>query len=360
MSGTLGRRSRQRAFFVLVLMICLGPVAGPAFAGQAQQEASIIGQVTDTSGAILPGVTVTATSPALQIPQLTNVTNERGEYRLPPLPIGTYAVEYTLTGFQTVRRESIPLTAGFIARVDVMLKVGALAETITVSGAAPVVDVTSTNSPNTLTRDMMELIPTSRAGLQSVLVQAPGTRTNLDLGSGLTANPIFRVFGRNYEAWIEVEGFPTTSPKSVLQSTAQYVDYESFEQTTVSTLANNAESPNAGMNMNIILKSGGNDFHGQGTYTYTNHHFSASNLDANLAQQGIRSGNPIQTRWDADAALGGPIISNKLWFFFSLRGYQEDTQTLRVFQDDGSPAIDPATQLHSTERESYEISPSRK
>jgi hypothetical protein len=360
MSAMLDRSTPQLASLVPVLIVCLLPVAGLAFAGQAQQEASIIGQVTDTSGAILPGVTVTATSPALQVSQLTNVTNERGEYRLSPLPIGTYAVEYTLAGFQTVRRENIPLTAGFIARIDVTLKVGALAETITVSGAAPVVDVTSTNSPNTLTRDMMELIPTSRAGLQSVLVQAPGARTNLDLGSGLTANPIFRVFGRNYEAWIEVEGFPTTSPKSVLQSTAQYFDYESFEQTTVSTLANNAESPNAGMNMNIILKSGGNDFHGQGTYTDTNHRFSASNLDANLTQQGIKSGNPIQTRWDADFALGGPIISNRLWFFYSGRVYRENTQTLGVFQDDGSPAIDPATQLHSTEKVSYQISPSNK
>src|ERR1700687_1545524 len=120
MNATLDRSTRQRAFFVLVLMVCLLPVADLAFAGQAQQEASIIGQVTDTSGAILPGVTVTATSPALQGPQLTNVTNERGEYRLSPMPIGTSAAQYTLAGFQTVRRESIPLTAGFIARVDVM------------------------------------------------------------------------------------------------------------------------------------------------------------------------------------------------------------------------------------------------
>ena len=90
------------------------------------QDAGILGQVTDESGAILPGVTVTAASPSLQLQQVTAVTNERGEYRLTPLPIGTYSVEYTLAGFQTVRREDVRLTAGFAAKVDVVLKVGGI------------------------------------------------------------------------------------------------------------------------------------------------------------------------------------------------------------------------------------------
>src|SRR5215510_12193199 len=88
-----------------------------AFAGQGQ-DASIIGQVTDESGAVLPGVTVTASSPALQIQTITTITNERGEYRLSPLPIGTYEVVYTLSGFQTVRQQNIRLTVGFVAKVD--------------------------------------------------------------------------------------------------------------------------------------------------------------------------------------------------------------------------------------------------
>src|SRR5207237_4256229 len=119
---------------------CLGSVAAQA------QEASIIGQVTDDTGAVLPGVTVTATSPALQVKQVVDVTNERGEYRLTPLPLGTYTVEYALEGFQTVRRPELRLTAGFTAKVDIVLKVSTLAETITVSGEAPLVDVTSTTA----------------------------------------------------------------------------------------------------------------------------------------------------------------------------------------------------------------------
>src|SRR6185503_14889040 len=112
----------------------------------AQQEAGIVGAVIDPSGAILPGVTVTATSPALQLPSVIAVTDARGEYRLAPLPIGTFAVEFTLSGFQTVRREGIILTASFVAKIDMQMMLGAVTETVTVSGASPVVDVVSTTS----------------------------------------------------------------------------------------------------------------------------------------------------------------------------------------------------------------------
>src|SRR6266550_6629177 len=141
MRSTIERFRRRRVLQTLSGTLCLLAFSGLAF---AQQEASIIGQVKDESGAILPGVTVSATSPALQVQQVSDVTNQQGEYRLTPLPIGAYTVIYTLPGFQTVRREDVRLTAGFTARVDITLKVGALNESVTVSGAAPVVDVSST------------------------------------------------------------------------------------------------------------------------------------------------------------------------------------------------------------------------
>ena len=179
-----------------------GPAANQAFA----QEASIIGQVTDESGGVLPGVTVTGTSPALQVPSIVDVSNELGEYRLTALPLGVYTVTYELAGFGTLRREEIRLTAGFTARVDVGLKVGTLAEAVTVSGAAPVVDVASTSARTQLTRESLELIPTGRAGLQSMLVQTPGVRTNLDVGQP-TGNPVPRlrsrtaIPGSSWTAW---------------------------------------------------------------------------------------------------------------------------------------------------------------
>jgi hypothetical protein len=208
--GRIGKRP-SRSTAILTLAGCI-VLARPSVAGQGQ-EASIIGQVTDESGALLPGVTVTATSPSLQVPQISVVTNERGEYRLTPLPIGTYSVEYALQGFQSVRREGLRLTAGFAAKVDEILKIGAVAETITVSGAAPVVDVTSTASRTQLTREALEAIPVGRSGYQALLAQAPGVRTNLDVGGNTTAtNPSFRVFGQNGDSWSTLEGVLTTSP----------------------------------------------------------------------------------------------------------------------------------------------------
>ena len=128
------RIDRLLIAFAILLVLAFGGAAA------AQDAAGITGLVTDESGAVLPGVTVTATSPALQVPSVVAVTDEQGDYRLTPLPIGTYTVEYTLSGFQTVRREGVRLTVGFTARIDVPMKVGSLEETITVSGAAPVVD----------------------------------------------------------------------------------------------------------------------------------------------------------------------------------------------------------------------------
>jgi len=139
-----------RRFVYVAVVVVLSLSAVPVF-GQGT-TASIIGRVTDQSGAVLPGVTVTASSPALQVPQMTGVTNEVGEYRLSPLPIGVYEVAFELTGFQPARRQDIRLAIGFTARIDVALGVGALAETVTVSGESPVVDTTATTASTLLTR----------------------------------------------------------------------------------------------------------------------------------------------------------------------------------------------------------------
>src|ERR1700712_1502114 len=120
----VGKSRTQSGLIAIVLLVIGSAVAArPAAAAQAS-EASIVGQVTDESGAALPGVTVSASSPALQVPDVISITNEQGEYRLSPLPIGIYTVTYTLTGFQSVRREALRLTVSFVAKVDVALKLG--------------------------------------------------------------------------------------------------------------------------------------------------------------------------------------------------------------------------------------------
>ena len=328
-----------------------------ATAGQGQQ-ASIVGQVTDESGAVLPGVTVTATSPALQVRQLVDVTNERGEYRLTPLPIGTYAVEYALQGFQTVRRQELRLTIGFQAKVDVALKLGTLTETVTVSGAAPVVDVTSTSTRTQLTRETLEIIPTGRNSIVAVLGQAPGARPQLNVNA-LTGNPVFRVFGQNGGSWTMLEGVGTTSPKSGTQG-GNHFDYASFEETTVQTVGNTADSPTHGVQINAIVKSGGNAFHGGGYWGQTSRRLQSNNIDDALRARGVEAGNPIDLRRDVSGDLGGRIIRDKLWFYYAARRRDENERVLGAFKPDGAQATDIQDQIFSTEKVSYQFSSSQK
>jgi outer membrane receptor protein involved in Fe transport len=336
-----------------IVLLCSQP-------SSAQQEAGILGQVTDESGAILPGVTVTAASPSLQLQQVTAVTNERGEYRLIPLPIGTYSVEYTLAGFQIIRREDVRLTVGFVAKLDVVLKVGALSETLTVSGAAPVVDVTSTTSRTVLTTETLELIPTSRNGVIGLMAQAPGVRPNLDVGgSTLNSVPSFHAFGQDGESWQAMEGVVTLSPKTGSQG-GNYWDYSSIEEARIQTFGSDADTPVRGISINAVVKSGGNDFHGGAFAADTSKSLQSSNIDAGLAAQGITSGNPIEERNDFNGELGGRIVRDKLWFYGSGRSRREIDDIVQCFQPDGSPCVQNQLQTFTTAKLSYQISKSNR
>jgi hypothetical protein len=206
-------RRPQWGRIAVAVFLCIVPLATPA---SGQQDASIVGVVTDESGAILTGVTVTARSPSLQVPQVLAVTDERGEYRLTPLPIGTYEVTYELPGFQSIRREGLRLTSGFTAKVDSVMVLGGLQESVTVAGASPVVDVTATSTSTRLTTEMLETIPTGRVGFFALLQQAPGVRNTIDIGgNSANANAItFRSFGPAGEAWQSLEGILTASAKT--------------------------------------------------------------------------------------------------------------------------------------------------
>ncbi|MBI1875606.1 MAG: TonB-dependent receptor [Acidobacteria bacterium] len=350
-------RSSYRLFGVsaLIVFTILFPLAGRSM---GQEQAGIIGQVTDESGAVLPGVTATATSPALQLPQVIAVTNERGEYRLSPLPIGTYAVEYALPGFQTMRREGLRLTVGFTARVDIVLKVGDLAESITVSGAAPTVDVTATSSTTQLTREALELIPTNRNGFQALMNQAPGTRTQVDTGGNFNSQPAFSAFGQTAQPWQAVEGILTLNGKE--SPTGSYVDYTSFEEAKIQTLGNDAEVGNRGIYINAIVKSGGNDFHGGAFYAYTNHRFQGDNIDDALRGQGIASPAEIELQDDFSGELGGRLVRDKVWFYASGRQRRSRATIIACLKPDGTPCVNVQRQPAATVKVTYQLSRSNK
>jgi carboxypeptidase family protein/TonB-dependent receptor-like protein len=326
----------------------------------AQQDAGIIGQVTDESGAVLPGVTISVTSPALQVPSVTSVSDERGEYRVTPLPIGTYAVEYTLSGFQTVRREGVRLTVGFTARVDISLKVGSLEETITVSGAAPVVDVSSTTATTQFTRETLEALPTSRNGIVSVLMQAPGVRGLRDVGgSSLNQVPTARAFGQAAEVYYTLEGVQTSS----LQASggqANYWDYTTVEEASVRTIGNSADMPYRGVALNAVVKSGSNDFHGSGWLNKTSASLQSKNIDDKLAAAGITSGGRLVERDSYSGELGGRIVRDKLWFYGGARRMTDVQEQLNVYMPDGTPAaLDDGARTY-TAKLSYQMSQSNR
>jgi hypothetical protein len=334
--------------------------ATPALAqAPGDLTAGITGQVTDESGAVLPGVTVTASSPSLQVGQVSDVTNERGEYRLMRLPIGTYEVAYSLTGFQTVRREDVRLTLGFQARIDVSMRIGALEETLTITARPTVVDVTSTRSETILTREALEAIPSGRTGWVSLLNQSPSARSNLDVGGvSAAATPVIRVYGMSSNSWQVIEGVVTTDSRST--QTGNYWDFQSIEEGRIQTIANDANVPARGAYVNAVVKSGGNSFHGGGFSGFMNQRLQSDNVSNELNAQGITQGNPLNYRSDLSFDVGGPLVRDKVWFYEAVRLRLQDLQLLDALKPDGSPATNYQSQALQTVKLTYQITPGNK
>ena len=155
----------------------------------------------------MPGVTVTVTSPALQVPQVTVVTDVQGRYRITPLPVGIFTVTYELVGFQSIKQEGVRLEVGFVATLDQVLRPGALSETVTVTGESPTVDVTNPAHSVNLANETLETLPTNRDGLKAYLGQVPGIRTNLDVGSSSMTDTVqIRAYGQTGNPWLLLDG----------------------------------------------------------------------------------------------------------------------------------------------------------
>jgi hypothetical protein len=344
---------------VCLLTFIMFSVIGPADAGQAT-IAGIIGQVTDGTGAVLPGVTVTATGPALQVPQVVAVTNENGEYRISPLPIGTFTVTYELPGFQTVRRENVRLSVGFVAKLDQILELGTVQETITVSGASPLVDVTNPATSVDLSSEQLEILPTTRDGLKAFMAQVPGMRTNLDVGaSSMTDTIVIRAYGQQGAPWQMLEGIMfASSGGSGVQGA--HVDFNAIESTRLQTVGSSAEMPRRGPFIDSVAKSGGNEFHGELVAYGSADRLEGSNLSDSLRAAGVRNVPKLHGMWDYSGAVGGRIVRNKLWFFVSGRAEGYDREILNAFREDGSPILVETDQAFHAEKLQWQLSDQNK
>ena len=280
---------------------------------QQVQRGSIGGTINDTTGGTLPGVTVTVTSPALQVPSLVQVSNERGEYAVPDLPLGTFRVSYELPGFATMVREGVVLTSGFRARIDINMQVATLAETITVSGASPVVDVTTTRGGGTVSKELLASIP-SNGNFRDTMLMVGGMQAN---NAPMTGQVTAAAIGFNGVAY--GAGLGGQVAEGMKRLTFAPANFSAYEEVDVKTFGNTADVDNSGAILQMVVKSGGNQFHGRYNTQYQNESLQSKNLDDRLRQQGLNSSDAINYYADFTGDLGGRIIRDKLWFYVNGR-----------------------------------------
>src|SRR5688572_240293 len=231
----------------------------------ALAQASIAGSTRDTSGAAMPGVTVEASSPALIEKVRTAVTDDRGVFRIVNLPPGTYSITFTLPGFNQVKRDGIELTGSFTAQIDAELAVGAVNETITVTGETPIVDVQSIRRQTTITNEVLTSIPTARSWAATALL-IPGIVT---IGGGPTdvqVTPQMTVFGgaggRNNEGRMQVDGLNVGAGLGGSGVSTYVADISNAQEVVTTTSGGLGEAEVGGPTLSIVPKSGGNTIAG--------------------------------------------------------------------------------------------------
>ena len=303
------------------VLAVIGLSTAPAFAqgGGASSTGSISGEVKDAQGGVLPGVTVTATSPA-QIGQLTAVTNESGLYRFPAVPPGEYRLSYELAGFQNVVRDAVRITLGFNAQVNVTLNVATLQETVTVSGQSPVIDTSATRVQTNYDQQMLSSIPNAR-DMWSLLATTPSVTLNrVDVGgSTMGTQTTYFSYGYSGQNRPLVEGINTTEGTS---AAGFYLDYGSFEEVFIGAAGNSAEMPNPGVLTQFVSKSGSNTPSVSLYYDFETEDIQSSNLEADQIRPSPgaiinEDGNRLASYKNLNLDVGGPIVKDKVWGYFA-------------------------------------------
>jgi hypothetical protein len=297
----------RTAVFGAILLVCL---AVPAPLAAQGGDGSLRGTVRDEQGGAIPGVTITATSPALIAPAVA-VSESDGTYRLVNLPPGTYTVQAEIQGFTTFRREGVLLRAAANFQVDVTMGLGTLSETITVSGDSPMLEVSRPSNVLNIDADFQKQVPVVEGKYWSdFLMMAPGvvSRPHND-GSGRQ-----NYFGNAVEhrdAVTLMEGLYAGNYND-FNINRTGLSSEAIEDTEIKTGGVDAASPMGyGLVINMISKSGGNEFRGSGSTQYQPIDWNANN---------VGQGTPATRQvYQYDFSLGGPVKRDRTWFFAALR-----------------------------------------
>ena len=291
------------------------------------QSSGIAGVVRDTSGAVLPGVTVEASSPALIEKSRTVSTDTQGRYNIVDLRPGTYSVVFTLPGFTTVRRDEILLSAAFTANINADLKVGSLEETVTVTGESPIVDTQNVIKRQIVDRDVIEAMPTSK-NWSTLGVMTVGVFSNQnDVGgsAGEHQNQLKAHGGSFNDRIVQLDGLMIANMACNYACTGISTNDASTEEISYEFGAISAETGGGGVRVNIIPRDGGNRFSGTAFFNYANSGLQGNNVDDELRAQGITTADSIKRINDTSFAIGGPIKRDKLWFWTAHRfwGYEQ-------------------------------------
>ena len=343
---------------LVVLLVLVSPAVSYA-------QSNIAGVVTDATGAILPGVTVEARSPALIEQARSGVSDGAGRYRIEDLRPGTYSVTFTLPGFSSFVREGIILESNFTATINAQLKVGSLEETVTVSGQSPVVDVQSTQSRTVLSKEQMEVLPSGRS-YQSLAATIPAlgsaTAGRFDVGGStqMWQGTVVAYGSQAGDMALEVDGMNVASILSTGQISGIYHNQSAYEEMSYQVVAGSAESQTGGVRINMIPKQGGNRFSWDAVVTYTNENLQADNNDAELMAKGLVVPPNLYRLRDYNVSIGGPIKRDKVWFFFSPRIWGAENYILNQFFPDGSPARDESLLQSYTTRITANLSSKHK
>ena len=333
----------------------------------ALAQSAIAGTVTDTTGAVLPGVTVEARSPALIEQLRAGVTDGQGQYRIIDLRPGVYSVTFALTGFNTVVREGIDLPANFTAPVSVQMRVGALEETVTVSGASPLVDVQSTQRREVMSQELIRALPTGRT-YHTALATLPAVRTSqFDVGgSTQMENGTAGAYGGAFaDQIVTIDGMNVNALRGN-GSISAYIDTAAVQEYVVQVSGAGAEAQTGGIQINMVPRTGSNRFEGMLLGLFSVNALKSNNISNAQLARGIRPFKLAQA-YDVNGNSGGPIFRNKLWYFGSSRVWAFNSEVFNLFhtgaiqgKPKGTPVVDGSLLAAAHARLTGQLSPKNK
>lgn len=329
---------------------------------QAQvQTGSILGVVSDTSNAVMPGVTVTVSGERLIGGPQAAITDAGGSYRFDRLPPGSYALKFELQGFKVVERAEVQINAAFVATINVKLEVGTLAETITVTGESPTIDTRSNLQQTVMDQQVLEGVPSGRdpwslakliPGVQVATYDVGGTQSiqQSSLSShGSNTNDV------NYN----IDGATVNWPGGGGGATMLYYDQGMFEEVNYMTSAIPAEVMAGGVSINMVTKTAGNPWRGNLKYSFANDDLQAENHQDIQARIPTFRGNPTEKTYDVNLSGGGALIRDRIWVNGTIRRWVVNKRT-NALNSDGTQALDDNTLKNYSGKVVASLTPNQK